>query len=687
MGKILKNRYELLTELGRGGMSTVYLARDLNLGSYWAVKHMKNNASSELFAFKKEAELLAGLSHPDIPRIVDRIEDFDDYYVVMDFVDGVSLGKKIVSEGPVSEADLINWAKMLCSILQYLHTVHDDPIIYRDMKPDNIILTQSGRVKLIDFGIAKECKHGMRDDGECYGTRGYAAPEQYKSGSNILDERTDIYSLGCTMFYLVTGKVPGKAPNACPPVRTINSDLSDGIQFIISKATMDDPKDRYQDTNEMLEDLEHIAELSSEYRETMRKRILVFSICFIMSIVFGAISVWGYFRMKTEAANNYQVAYTNAFYMERSGNYTGAADSYARAITYYDKDYNTYVKLFNALLPHDDEEEFQEKTKLAIDRMCGSYIDNSGSYMYNDPRLMYIVGKKCIEVNEISYLTKAADYFEAIKDSDMYKNGDYAFPNLDQYIVISQAMANTIDSQDFVSFSKALDELEKNTVNGQLAAEDVLQNYYTLILMYSTYPTDLSNSYDHMQELGMRAYDLIVQNMDNENFNFNSSFSLYKMLAIGNYNAGLTATDDNMATYFNRSLEWFDRIEALYTINDNETLIKKANCYEKLFKYYNKGNDVGVVAEDSLPLLENAMKIYEDITLKDPDYMLCRIKRGIAYIEYAHATNDEEHIAYAKSYYHELVNEINNASVELSTTEAYQFSSLTDLANLYGYDS
>ena len=174
--------------------------------------------------------------------------------------------------------------------------------------------------------------------------------------------------------------------------------------------------------------------------------------------------------------------------------------------------------------------------------------------------------------------------------------------------------------------------------------------------------------------------------MDNENFSFNSSFSLYKMLAIGNYNAGLTATDDNMATYFNRSLEWFDRIEALYTINDNETLIKKANCYEKLFKYYNKGNDVGVVAEDSLPLLENAMKIYEDITLKDPDYMLCRIKRGIAYIEYAHATNDEEHIAYAKSYYHELVNEINNASVELSTTEAYQFSSLTDLANLYGYD-
>ena len=143
MGKILKDRYELLTELGHGGMSTVYLARDNNLGSYWAVKQMKNNATNELFAFKQEVELLAGLNHPDIPRIVDRIEDNDDYYVVMDFVDGVSLSKKLITEGPVDEDTLINWSKMLCAILKYLHTVRSNPIVYRDMKPDNIILSQS----------------------------------------------------------------------------------------------------------------------------------------------------------------------------------------------------------------------------------------------------------------------------------------------------------------------------------------------------------------------------------------------------------------------------------------------------------------------------------------------------------------------------------------------------------------
>ena len=455
MGKILKNRYELLTELGHGGMSTVYLARDMNLGSYWAVKQMKNNASNELFAFKQEVELLAGLSHPDIPRIVDRIEDMDDYYVVMDFVDGVSLSKRLMTEGPVDEETLINWSKMLCSILQYLHTVRENPIVYRDMKPDNIILSQSGRVKLIDFGIAKECVRGTIDKGECYGTRGYAAPEQYKSGSNILDERTDIYSLGCTMFYLITGQVPGKAPNACPPVRTINPNLSEGIQFIIAKATQDEPADRYQSCDEMINDLDHITELSYEYKETMRKRLLSFCLCVLFTIVFAGVSVVGYIRIQDDHANKFQIAYNKGFSLERLGSYDDAAEYYTQAITYNDSDYNTYVKLFNALLPHSNTDDYSEKTKLAIDQMTGAYIDNSSSAMYKDPRLMFLVGKKCIEVNEISYTLKASEYFSLIKDSSLYKSGQYSFVNLDQYSLIAESMANTIDSQDFGSLEDA----------------------------------------------------------------------------------------------------------------------------------------------------------------------------------------------------------------------------------------
>ena len=686
MGKILKDRYELLTELGHGGMSTVYLARDNNLGSYWAVKQMKNNATNELFAFKQEVELLAGLNHPDIPRIVDRIEDNDDYYVVMDFVDGVSLSKKLITEGPVDEDTLINWSKMLCAILKYLHTVRSNPIVYRDMKPDNIILSQSGRVKLIDFGIAKECVRGAVDKGECYGTRGYAAPEQYKNGSNILDERTDIYSLGCTMFYLITGQTPGKAPNACPPVRTINPNLSEGIQYIISKATQDDPADRYQSCDEMISDLEHITELSYEYRESMRKKLLSFCLCILLALVFTGVSIWGYIRIQNDKADKFQSSYNMGFSLERSGDYAGAADYYTKAISYNGQDYNTYVKLFNALLPRDNSEDYAEGTKLAIDQMCGTYIDNPSSAMYKDPRLMFIVGKKCIEVNEISYILKASEYFSLIKESKMYTEGQYAFVNLEQYQLIADAMSNTIDTQDFNGLESAIRELEEVNNNNSLSLEDRLQNYYTLILIYSTYPTTLENSYEKIQQLGLEAYDLINRNMDDENFSFNSIYPLYEMLAIGNYNAGLTATDESMILYFTQSIEWFDHLEELYKISDNDLYIKKANAYEKMFAYYTRGQSAGTASRDSIRLIESAISIYEKIYEKDPSFLMCRIKLGFAYAEYANATNNQKDITNAKDFYSALSSDISGRYQSgMSTTEIFQWNSLTDLMSNYGY--
>lgn len=253
MAVILKDRYEIIAELGKGGMGAVFLARDKNLGSYWAVKQVKNNSEVDIEAFKKEVELLSSLNHSDIPRIVDRIEVDEDYFVIMDFIDGVSLGKKVNAEGPQAEEDVVKWATYLCEILDYLHTVKSNPIVYRDMKPENIMLIQNGRVKLIDFGIAKECVRGEVQSGKSIGTMGYAAPEQYKGGSNILDERTDIYSLGCTLFYLVTGIVPEKPSVSTIPVRQINPLISEGLEYIIDKCTRFNAKDRYQNCKELKE--------------------------------------------------------------------------------------------------------------------------------------------------------------------------------------------------------------------------------------------------------------------------------------------------------------------------------------------------------------------------------------------------------------------------------------------------
>lgn len=272
VGKVLNERYELIAELGKGGMGSVYLARDKILGSYWAVKQVKNNKSVDVEAFKKEVELLSTLNYPDVPRIVDRIELGEDFFVVMDFIDGVSLSKKVEAEGPQPEKDVVEWAKLLCDTLDYLHTTKSNPIIYRDMKPDNIMLTKNGRVKLIDFGIAIECVKGQPYLGPKVGTKGYAAPEQYVN--DVLDERTDIYSLGVTLYYLVTATTPGASPESIRPIREINPTLSEGLEYIIEKCTQADPKDRYQNCKELKRDLENINMLNSKYRKAMKKSLL-----------------------------------------------------------------------------------------------------------------------------------------------------------------------------------------------------------------------------------------------------------------------------------------------------------------------------------------------------------------------------------------------------------------------------
>lgn len=682
---IIKNRYEILTELGRGGMSTVYLARDMILGSYWAVKRMKNTASHELEAFKQEVELLAGLSHPDIPRIVDRVEDGSDYYVIMDFVDGMSLGKRILNEGPADEKTVIEWSKMLCSILSYLHNVHDNPIVYCDMKPDNIMLAQSGRVKLIDFGIAKECHHSIPYEGECVGTKGYASPEQYKSGSHILDERTDIYSLGCTMFYLLTGKVPGKSPNACPPLRSINPTLSDGIQYIVGKATKDDPELRYQSCDELLEDLEHISELSDEYKETMRRKTIVFISCLIVSLFFAAISVWGFFRIKSSDADMYMFLFNQAVSCERSGNMDDAAMYYAEAITYNPNDYNTYVLLFNASLPPENASNYHDTTKLAIDMMCSTYIDNESSAMYRDSRLMYIVAQKCIEVRELNYSIIADEYITYIKSDPLYLDGTYVFANLDQYQIIANAISNSRNTQDFVNFNQALTELENDTDNGQYSVEDKLQNYYILVLMYGTYPTDLINAYDKMQDIGLKAMALIDGNIDNEDFSFNGVINMYEMLALGNYNAGLTSSNERIVQYYNQSLEWFNQLDRLHAVIDKELRIKRAICEERLFLYYTSGVNTGETTEEALQYIYNAIEEYEDILSDSEDYFLCRVKLAIAYVELANATASVSDYSRAETYYWETRNIYEAMSSDsLTSTETYQFGLLTDAVERYG---
>lgn len=290
LGEIIDGKYEVLREIGKGGMSVVYLAMDKRLNKQWAIKEFrkdKDDASKQvaLKALLDEANLMKKLDHPTLPRIVDIIETNHTVYIVMDYIEGESLNKVLDAYGAQPQEAVIEWAKQLSGVLDYLHT-QNPPVIYRDMKPANIMLKPDGTVRLIDFGIAREYKEGKEGDTEAIGTRGYAAPEQF-GGRGQTDARTDIYSLGVTLYHLVTGKNPAEPPYEIYPIRHWDPSLSSGLEWLIQKCTQLNPGDRYQSCAEVTYVLENLDKFEGAYQKKLRSKVNLFIVSAIMTVVFG----------------------------------------------------------------------------------------------------------------------------------------------------------------------------------------------------------------------------------------------------------------------------------------------------------------------------------------------------------------------------------------------------------------
>jgi len=267
-GSVIGEKYQVLEVLGYGGMSTVYLTMDLKLQKKWAVKEIAMNQNRDMQkvltqSARIEVNMMKKLDHPMLPRVVDLIETGGYCYLVMDYVQGVTLSRYLRREGVISQEQVIEWAKELCGVLIYLHE-QQPPIIYRDMKPANIMLQPNGSLKLIDLGIAKE--YGVEEETETVplGTKGYAAPEQHKGKVDI---RTDIYGLGMTVFELLTGAEIKGGEEELPSIRQVRPELSLGLEYIVKKCTKKNPKERYQNCRELLYDLEHYKKRTREYWE------------------------------------------------------------------------------------------------------------------------------------------------------------------------------------------------------------------------------------------------------------------------------------------------------------------------------------------------------------------------------------------------------------------------------------
>jgi len=251
---ILFDRYQIQDVIGIGGMGSVYRARDLhfpNVIKLVAVKEMINNAPDPLVRktiiqnFEREANILVTLNHVAIPQIFDFFSIDERSYLVLEYIHGKDLETLLQeNKGPMNEDNIIAWAIELCDVLDYLHSHKPEPIIFRDMKPSNVMINQQGKVVLVDFGIAKNFKTGQK--GTMIGTEGYSPPEQYRGEATPV---ADIYSLGATLHHLLTNRDPRiEAPFSFSErkIRTINPRVSMELELCVDTALQYNPEERFQ---------------------------------------------------------------------------------------------------------------------------------------------------------------------------------------------------------------------------------------------------------------------------------------------------------------------------------------------------------------------------------------------------------------------------------------------------------
>ena len=274
-GKLIGGRYEIISLVGSGGMADVYNAMDNRLGRQVAIKVLKEEYSSDknfVMKFRAEAQSAAGLSHPNIVNVYDVGEDEGLHYIVMELVEGITLKKFIERKGKLELKEAVGIA---IQIAQGMEAAHANHIIHRDIKPQNIIISKEGKVKVTDFGIAKAATSNTIAAGQAVGSVHYISPEQARGGYS--DEKSDIYSLGVTLYEMISGKMPFAADNTVSvallhineeavPLRELDPEIPASIEKIVQKCMQKKPERRYLTATELIADLRKaISEPEGDY--------------------------------------------------------------------------------------------------------------------------------------------------------------------------------------------------------------------------------------------------------------------------------------------------------------------------------------------------------------------------------------------------------------------------------------
>ena len=512
IGSLLDGKYKILNKIGQGGMSIVYLAMNEKANKQWAIKEMRKEKNKNYEIMKQslitETNLLKELKHPYLPSIADIIESDDTIIIVMDYVEGRPLSDILTEEGTIEEDKVADYAIQLCDVLDYLHS-QNPPIIYRDLKPANIMLRPDGKITLIDFGTARKYNYDSVSDTTCLGTIGYAAPEQF-AGETLrqTDARTDIYNLGATMYHLLTGVNPSEPPYELYPIRRWDESLSNGLEKIILRATRKDPDKRFNDCKEMSYALQHFRDLDDSYIATQKKKIFLFAASLILSFTFFSVAIVVNGMEKREISKVYNNYLSEAALKIASTGSENVVDSdilklFQDAINISPNSTQAYIRMLDYYCDLGQT----RNGLMAISAMIASGtgdLGNNDDLMMRMGQIYFLGNSKDTEFN-IDYGT-AARYFDKVNIKK--------YPQAKYYSSLSRSLSEIgTDWEIIVKDMKNVDEYLNTEVNEEEKAEI----YITLSKIYR------ANAFA-IQKVGEKPFDKAMELLNKAGEILNSSY-------------------------------------------------------------------------------------------------------------------------------------------------------------------